>query len=253
MRYDARANSYGSWRDAIDELRRRHLLNNPTLLGDATLYCGDCLEALPHLPKVDAVVTDPPYGIGYKSGPNSAKSISSVGKRFERKIVGDDTPFDPLPFLQFADVFFTGGQHFYDRLPKGGAFHVWNKRGDYKPLDQADGDLIWSKRKTPLRIIKLVWRGICRTTENNDPIVHPTQKPIALMEWCIERTAGTVLDPFMGSGTTGVACAKMGRKFIGIEIDPKYFDIACERIRKAYDQPDLFVEPPAKATQEALL
>ena len=73
------------------------------------------------------------------------------------------------------------------------------------------------------------------------------------MEWCIERTAGTVLDPFMGSGTTGVACAKMGRKFIGIEIDPKYFDIACERIRKAYDQPDLFVEPPAKATQEALL
>lgn len=82
--------------------------------------------------------------------------------------------------------------------------------------------------------------------------LHPTQKPVGIMGWCVEKTDGIVLDPFMGSGTTGVACAKLGRKFIGIEIEPKYFDIACERIQKAYDQPDLFVEPPAKAVQESM-
>ena len=82
---------------------------------------------------------------------------------------------------------------------------------------------------------------------------HPTQKPIRVMEWCLGflPNAGTILDPFMGSGTTGVACAKLGRKFIGVEINEQYFDIACKRVQKAYDQPDLFVEPPAKAKQEA--
>jgi len=81
---------------------------------------------------------------------------------------------------------------------------------------------------------------------------HPTQKPIEVMCWCIERLpdgANTILDPFMGSGTTGVACAKLGRKFIGIEIEPKYFDIACRRIEAAYAQPDMFIVPPAKPVQ----
>jgi site-specific DNA-methyltransferase (adenine-specific) len=226
-------------------------------IGDATLYCGDCREILPKLDRVDAVVTDPPYGIGYVSGPISKNSISTIGKRFSVGIVGDDTPFDPSPWLALAGTCcFTGAQHFAERLP-GGSFHVWNKRVGYVPLDQADGDLVWiSGEKRALRIIDLLWRGICRSTENTSPIEHPTQKPIALMDWCIKQmpaAATTILDPFMGSGTTGVACTKLGRKFIGIEIEPKYFDIACKRIERAYAQPDMFVAPPAKPTQEAML
>lgn len=91
---------------------------------------------------------------------------------------------------------------------------------------------------------------------------HPTEKPVGIMQWAIEKCNGnlpnvkipyTILDPFMGSGTTGVACAKLGRKFIGIEIEQKYFDIACKRMEEAYRQPDLFIEPPAKAVQGILL
>lgn len=79
---------------------------------------------------------------------------------------------------------------------------------------------------------------------------HPTQKPIAVMEWCLGFVEGeTILDPFMGSGTTGVACVKLGRRFIGIEIEEKYFDIACKRIEEATKQPDLFIEQPKKPEQ----
>ena len=88
--------------------------------------------------------------------------------------------------------------------------------------------------------------------KGDDVRVHPTQKPVGVMEWCLTHIpdAQTILDPFMGSGTTGVACAKLGRKFIGIELEPKYFDIACSRIQKAYDQPDMFIEQPAKPIQQ---
>ena len=100
-----------------------------------------------------------------------------------------------------------------------------------------------------------VWNGMLRGRESKTPRTHPTQKPIALMEWCLGflPDAETILDPFMGSGTTLVACAKLGRKGIGIELDPEYFDIAVERVQKAYDQPDLFVAPPEKPVQETLL
>ena len=95
-----------------------------------------------------------------------------------------------------------------------------------------------------------------RSVAMQDGKEHPTQKPLDVMKWCIERLpsgCSTILDPFMGSGTTGVACVKLGRKFIGIEIEPKYFDIACKRISEALKQPDFFVEKPKPAKQEALL
>lgn len=216
-------------------------------IGDATLYLGDCLEVLSNL-KTDAVVSDPPYGINYISGANSRSSISTTKKRFTVGILGDDKPFDPAPFLALAQACcFTGAQHFAERLP-GGTFHVWNKRGPYAPIDQADGDLIWvSGKKRPLRIVDMVWRGLCRKVEHTSAIEHPTQKPIALMTWCIEQVgdAETILDPFMGSGTTGVAAAQMGKKFIGVERDPAYFEIACRRIGEAVKQSQLFpVEQP---------
>lgn len=221
-----------------------------------TLYLGDCREILPTLGKVDAVVTDPPYGMNYKRRGNSSKSISYSNKVFSEKIVGDSSPFDPAPWLNTgAMCCFTGAHWFYEKLPANGGFHVWNKRGPYLPIDQADGDLIWISKRSNLRIVDLVWRGICRTTETGSPIEHPTQKPIALMGWCLEQlpSAMLVLDPFMGSGTTGVAAVRLGRKFIGIEIEPRYFDIACKRIKFALDAPDLFVEQTKPAKQEELL
>ncbi len=228
-----------------------------TIAEGVTLYLGDCREILPTLGKVDAVVTDPPYGIGYVSGPISKNSISTTGKRFSVAIIGDDAPFDPAPWLTTSDACcFTGAQHFAERLP-GGSFHVWNKRVGYKPLDQADGDLIWiSGEKRALRIIDLLWRGICRSTENDSKIEHPTQKPLALMDWCLKNLpdASTILDPFMGSGTTGVAAVQLDRKFIGIEIEPRYFDIACRRIADAVSRPRLPLDAPQPAPiQQAML
>lgn len=224
-------------------------------IGDCTLILGDCLEVLPTLGKVDAVVTDPPYVQAHRRSGSSRNSISTTGKVFTVPIVGDDKPFDPSPWLALGPCCFTGAHWFYDRLPGGGGFHVWNKRGPYAPIDQADGDLIWMTHRKNLRIVDLVWRGLCRTTENTSPIEHPTQKPLALMTWCLKQfpDAETILDPFMGSGTTGVACVNLGRKFIGIEIEPRYFDIALRRTEEAYRQPRLFAEPKPAPKQEALL
>jgi site-specific DNA-methyltransferase (adenine-specific) len=174
------------------------------------------------------------------NGPNSPASISTTGKRAREAIVDDDRPFDPAPWVAFPECVFTGAQYFYDRLPAGGSLHSWDKRGDYKPLDQSDADIIWRKTPGASRTFRLVWRGICRHAEYHEEIRHPTQKPVALMDWLVRMTAGTVLDPFMGSGTTGVACAALNRPFVGIEVERKYFDIACERIAAAYAQGRLF-------------
>jgi site-specific DNA-methyltransferase (adenine-specific)/modification methylase len=171
-------------------------------------------------------------------------SISTTGKKYSQGIKGDDVSFDPAPWLALGQCAFTGAQHFAERLP-GGSYHVWNKRGPYAPLDQADGDLIWiSGPKKALRVVDIVWRGICRTVENNHPIEHPMQKPVALMTWMIARLpepAGIVLDPFMGSGTTGVAAMLLGRSFVGIELDLEHFATACRRLEQAQRQGDMFI------------
>ncbi len=196
------------------------------------IYHGDCREILPHLPKVDLVLADPPYGINYVSGPNSKSSISTKKKRFQVSIIGDDKEFDPAPFLVAHDVMFTGAQHFYHLLPAGGSLHTWDKRGPYEALDQADTDLIWHNRKRAGRVFHCVWRGICRSVEWDQRIEHPTQKPITLMQWCIVMVPDAVfiLDPFMGSGTTLVAAKRLGRQAIGIEIEEKYCEIAARRV-----------------------
>jgi site-specific DNA-methyltransferase (adenine-specific)/modification methylase len=222
-------------------------------IGETTLYLGDCLEVLPTLGPVDAVITDPPYGMKYKGGPNSRNSISSTGKMFHTTVRNDDKLFDPIPWLKWPCVF-TGAQWFYHLLPPGGGLHCWDKRGNYQPLDQADADIVWTSQRLSSRVFHLVWRGLCRHSENKEPILHPTQKPIALMKWCLGflPDARTILDPFMGSGTTGVACANLGRRFIGIEIEPHYFDIACRRIRDAYAQPRLPLEEPKQVQPQEL-
>ncbi len=194
-------------------------------IGDATLYLGDCLEILPTLDKVDAVVTDPPYGIGLAGKP--------IRQKFERAGWDDSTPSDELIGLCIS---------------KGDEAIIWGV--NYFSLPPSKGWLLWDKLQPEnftLAMAELAWTNIDRPIKmyRKHPAsydkFHPTQKPHDLMEWCINYTSGNIiLDPFMGSGTTGVACANLGRKFIGIEIERKYFDIACERIEAAYSQGRLF-------------
>ena len=193
-------------------------------IGDATLYLGDCLDILPTLPKVDAVITDPPYGIGISANP--------IRQKHER-MAWDNKPVDggllDACIGMAAQAIVWGGNYF--DLPPQQCFFVWDK---VQPEDfsLAMCEYAWTNLKGPAKLFK---RHVVSYAKQ-----HPTQKPEELMRWCVEKTMGTVLDPFMGSGTTGVACAQLGRKFIGIEIEPKYFDIACERIDNAYRQQRLF-------------
>ena len=219
-------------------------------IGDAVLYLGDCLEVMPGLGKVDCVVSDPPYGINYNSG-RGGNSIHSKKIRHSGKIVGDDKPFDPSPLLQWPCLLF-GADHYMDKLPSGGIMHVWDKHCGRGAEDYySDAELFWTTWSCRRRVFRHLWKGILQDGPAEKRF-HPSAKPLRLLIWCVEMVDGhTILDPFMGSGTTGVACAKLGRRFIGIEIEPKYYDIACKRIEDAYRQPDLFIERP-KAVQEAM-
>jgi site-specific DNA-methyltransferase (adenine-specific)/modification methylase len=219
-----------------------------------TLYLGDCREILPDLGKVDAVVTDPPYGIGYSKG------SGGKGKHHVRNIEaieGDTEPFDPAPFLDFEEVILWGGNHYASRLPHG-CWLAWDKLAGMEAFDSfSDVEFAWQKGRGKDRIFSHLWKGICKASEKGGGKERwcPTQKPVDLMRWCIKLlppTATLILDPFMGSGTTGVAAVKLGRKFIGIEIVPKYFEVACRRIADALARPDLFIEAPRPMRQENL-
>lgn len=198
-----------------------------------TIYHGDCREVLPSLVGVDAVVTDPPYGIAYKGG-GGGNLIHSSQHRRKETVLGDDVPFDPTPLLRFERVALFGSQHYYSVLPPGGSFHVWDKRGEYKPVHTADFDTVWVNHKEPGRIHRCVWRGLCREVENRDKIKHPTQKPLRVMHWAMDmarvETANVVVDPYMGSGTTLVACRERGIVATGIEACEEYCEIAANRL-----------------------
>ena len=229
-------------------------MKEPVIIGDATLYLGDCRDILPTLPRVDAVVTDPPYGMSWDGkvtvGKNGHGATGAKAKHYGIEIHGDDRPFDATPWLRFKNVLLWGFNHFPDQLRRGRAL-VWIKRSDEGfGSFLSDAEIAWCSAGHGV----YCFRDQSLMSETHQR-AHPTQKPVALMQWCVQQfpAAQSILDPFMGSGTTGVACAKLGRKFIGIEIEPKYFDIACRRIEQAYAQPDMFVAPPKKATQEPLL
>lgn len=230
-----------------------------TIAEGVTLYLGDCREILPTLGKVDAVVTDPPYGMNYGSITGGMKGRSKTApSKLARNIVGDDQPFDPAPLLQHGVVILWGANHYASRLPDARCWFVWDKRDGGAPDDHADIELAWTNLSAPARLHRQLWRGMVRAGEENiacgQERVHPTQKPVALMSFCLERArlvAGAkIIDPYMGSGTTGVAAVRRNFKFIGIEIEPKYFDVACRRITEATKQPDMFIEAPHPASQE---
>lgn len=216
-------------------------------IGDCRLLLGDCREILPTLGRVDAVVTDPPYGIDY--GKAGGFSTASGWKDWRGKAEWDvERPsreiFDAM-LARSKHQIIWGGNYFTDYLPPTMQWLVWDK--GQRNFTLADCEFAWSSQHKAARIFTYA-----RGKAAQDGKEHPTQKPIALMSWCLTHVpdAKLILDPFMGSGTTGVACVKAGRKFIGIEIDPDYFEIACERIRNAYAQPDMFVEA-AKTTAKA--
>jgi DNA modification methylase len=205
------------------------------VIGDCTLYLGDCLEILPVLGKVDAVVTDPPYGIGIGKMQRGKWASSRLGSSDWDSVVGDLSAIPDVPRIIW------GGNYF--GLPASRAFLVWNKGAGFKGRDFAECEMAWCSFDGNARL--LTYDPLARGDYHNGQKLHPTQKPVPVMEFSLEQLpdAKIILDPFMGSGTTGVACAKLGRKFIGIEIDEGYFEMACKRIRDAYAQPDMFVAP----------
>lgn len=223
------------------------------LAAGVTLYLGDCREVLATLPKVDAVVTDPPYGMNWNTDSTrySGGRLGHRARRMEGRsdwgdVRNDDEPFDPTLWLSFKEVILWGANHFSERLPVGTTL-VWIKRLD--PAFESflsDAEIAWMKGGYGV----YCRRDLSMNHATGVAREHPTQKPVGIMTWCLEKTDGTVLDPFMGSGTTGVAAVKLDRKFIGIEIEPKYFDIACRRIDKALRQPDMFIEAPKRTLEQ---
>jgi site-specific DNA-methyltransferase (adenine-specific)/modification methylase len=202
------------------------------------LHLGDCLDVMQGIPdgSVDAIVADPPYGINQdKMG--GCRGDSKVTAMPRRAIIGDDQPFNPSHLLHYPIVCLFGGNHFADKLPASSCWLVWDKRDGGTPDNYSDCEMAWTNLNSPARIFHHKWRGMIRASEQRIARVHPTQKPIVLMQWVLDilkiPKGATVLDPYMGSGTTGVACVNTGRNFIGIEKDPEYFQIAQKRIQEA--------------------
>jgi hypothetical protein len=212
-------------------------------IGDATLYLGDCREILPTLGHVDALVTDPPYGTG--CAPRGGKTAGTVC-------------FDSSPSLDWDR--FDLGWLACCAASQVAIFAHHKMIGQIARAISSDATLAYVKSNpSPFGTSweACIARGLSRTSPQHilaynafNGQVHPTQKPLEVMEFVVLRTSGTVLDPFMGSGTTGVACARLGRCFVGIEIDPGYFAIACRRIEQAQRQPDLFVHAPVPEPPE---
>jgi len=180
-------------------------------IGNATLYLGDCRDILPTLPKVDAVITDPPYGIGFSAQAEIFPVLLSL--------------------CRVAAIW--GGNYF--PLPNSRGWLAWVKSGSAPSM--ADLELAWTSVDQNSRAFHKSVKSASLEKDTSGGF-HPTQKPVSQMEWTMLQVGvrGAVLDPFMGSGTTGVACANLGREFIGIEREPKYFEIACRRIEDAQRQ-----------------
>ncbi len=211
------------------------------VIGDCELYLGDCADILPMLQEVDAVVTDPPYGINAARDRNSQQWGWRDYGDGEWDLVRPNAEVMALVLQAGKRSIIWGGNYFPDILPAvpKAKWLVWDKGQEGFSL--ADCEFAWCSFEGAIRRITCA-----RAKAMQDGKEHPTQKSLAVMKWCIDQlpnpAAHTILDPFMGSGTTGVAAVQMGRKFIGIEREPKYFEIACRRIEEAYLQGDMFIE-----------
>lgn len=217
-------------------------------IGNAELWHGDCREILPLLPQSDLILTDPPYGIGA----DKKKAHSSIRDNDDWEDENWDNATPPAWMFglmrERAGVLMVwGGNYFADMLPASSGWLCWRKPEAETGFSLADVELCWTS---------LDFAARTKTYPRRDGNDHPTQKPVPVIQWSMSFApdAETVCDPYMGSGTTGVAAAYMGKRFVGIERSRKYFEIACERIARAQAQGQLL--PPEQkpaAVQEALL
>jgi hypothetical protein len=210
-------------------------------LGDHRVLCGDSTQAedVARLPKFDAVVTDPPYGISIvgKSGTAGNFPGTAAPRHEAPPIVGDDKPFDPSHLLDLAPALVIwGGNHFADKLPASSKWLVWDKKdGAFRESSLGDCEIAWTNLPGAARLLHHTWQGMYRKgAGERAPRVHPTQKPVDLMAWCIEqtKTEGAVADMYLGSGTTLIAAEQLGRTCYGIEIEPRYIDVIIQRWEK---------------------
>lgn len=222
------------------------------IIGDCTLILGDCLEVMPTFGKFDAVVTDPPYGVG-----ENDKKIASRGKLAKPVDYGvvdwDRFPAPPEAIALMRSVskhqIIFGGNYF--DLPPSSCWLIWDKRNGTN--DFADCELAWTNLDKAVRKIDWLWNGMIR--KGSDVRIHPTQKPVGVMQWCLSHlpNAKTILDPYFGSCSTGVACIRSGLSFVGIEKNEQYFDAACRRLETEYKSaPDMFVEAEKPKPRETI-
>jgi site-specific DNA-methyltransferase (adenine-specific) len=219
----------------------------PVTIGDATLYCGDACHILLHMPKVDAVVTDPPYGVGFKyDGHDDSREGYEEWCLSWFNLCQEITPTLLMtPGVVNVPMWarlrpFTWQLAWLKPAAMGRCVIGFN---NWEPV------LLWGKSVN--NSVDVFTAPILSSDDVGD---HPCPKPVAWGMECVKRVPGTsILDPFMGSGTTGIASIRQGRSYIGIEKVPAYFDLACKRIEQAYKQPDFFVQPPAKPVQEPLI
>lgn len=218
------------------------------IIGDCRLINGDCREVMASWPecfRIGAVVTDPPYGIGMDGG--------KVGRSsYEKKEWDGATDGDGITLARSISTYqiIFGGNYY--ALPPSGHWLVWDKQND--PTTFADFEMAWTNLGKSSRMVRHLWSGPYMKTKEER--FHPTQKPLAVMEWCIDQLPASVeaiCDPYMGSGTTGAAAVSRGKRFIGIEREQSYFDIACRRIEQAYRQPRLFKDEAPKPVQLNIL
>lgn len=210
-----------------------------------TLFRGDCREILPAVRhRVGGIITDPPWGVNNdpdysRLSPGGAGDRGFACNSYD-PICGDSEEFDPSHLLEFSRVIVWGWQHFPAKLPAGSAL-VWVK----KPNSMigsflSDAEIAWQNGGRGCYVLQHAWMGSYRESEERTIRIHPNQKPVRVMEWCIARlglpAGSTICDPYMGSGSVGVACARLGYQFIGIELDPGYFDKAWRRVANAFGE-----------------
>jgi DNA modification methylase len=225
--------------------------------GRILLLNADCREVLPLIENgsIDLVLTDPPYGIGYFRHGRGKKRLRGWDKRSVR-MAGDtsEIALPPLLLTLARHHIIWGAQHFLHQLPSHGRWLIWDKQTPCGLTSYSEADLAWYSVPGPLKIFRHQWNGFLRASEYKQGRLHTTQKPIALMSWCLSflPRAEIVLDPYMGSSPVGVACIQTGRGYVGIEIDPAYFQVAVNRCEAALRQPDCFVPPRPHAQQPQL-
>lgn len=217
-------------------------MRKEVLADGVVCYLGDCRDVLPWIDRADALITDPPYGLGKlwrggggPKGRSDWRFDPKEAKAWDGKT--SDALYGALPLVK--DIIIWGGNYY--ALPPARCWLVWDK-GHNDTWTTGQAELAWTNLDRPTRVFRL---AVCVAHDEMHSKQHPTQKPLSLMTWCLKWTDGkTILDPFMGSGTTGVAAVENGRQFIGIECNETYFNIACKRIAEALIRPNLFVPKP---------